>query len=101
MTPTTYNRRLPGIRQAPLYKIRGLRNFTDDGGIVEGAIPFAALLHSQIYMLFSLHVLRGIIIMVSLSSVKDCSGCLYPHRRESYEEIVRRYGEIAEAMPDK
>ena len=31
---------------------------------------------------------------------KDCSGCLYPHRRESYEEIVRRYGEIAEAMPD-
>lgn len=32
---------------------------------------------------------------------KDCSGCLYPHQRESYEEIVRRYGEIAEAMPDK
>lgn len=32
---------------------------------------------------------------------KDCRDCLYPHRRESYEEIVRRYGEIAEAMPDK
>lgn len=30
---------------------------------------------------------------------KDCSGCLYPHRRESYDEIVRRYGEIADAMP--
>ena len=24
---------------------------------------------------------------------KDCSGCLYPHLRESYEEIVRRCGE--------
>ena len=30
---------------------------------------------------------------------KDCSGCLYPHRREGYGEIVRRYGEIAGAMP--
>lgn len=30
---------------------------------------------------------------------KDCSGCLYPHRRESYEEIVRRYEEIANTMP--
>lgn len=30
---------------------------------------------------------------------KDCSGCLYPHRRESCGEIVRRYGEIEKAMP--
>lgn len=30
---------------------------------------------------------------------KDCSGCMYPHRRENYREIVLRYREIAEAMP--
>ena len=30
---------------------------------------------------------------------KDCGGCLYPHRRESYGEIVRRYDEITKAMP--
>ncbi len=32
---------------------------------------------------------------------KDCTGCLYPHQRESYGEIVCRYSEIAEAMPSE
>ena len=30
---------------------------------------------------------------------KDCSGCLYPHRGKKYKKIIRRYGEIAEALP--
>ena len=29
---------------------------------------------------------------------KDCSACLYPHRRENYDKIIDRYGEIVEAM---
>ena len=29
---------------------------------------------------------------------KDCTGCLYPHRRENYAQIVSRYGEIAAAL---
>ncbi len=33
------------------------------------------------------------------NGVKDCSDCLYPHRRENYEEIVSRFQEIAAAMP--
>lgn len=37
--------------------------------------------------------------VISADGRKDCSGCLYPHRRESYEEIVRWYSEIEEAMP--
>ena len=28
--------------------------------------------------------------------IKDCSKCLFPHRRESYEVIVRRFSEIME-----
>lgn len=28
------------------------------------------------------------------NGVKDCSGCLYPHLRENYDEIVQRCGEI-------
>ena len=32
---------------------------------------------------------------------KDCSGCLYPHRRENYEEILGRYDEITKAMPGR
>ena len=27
--------------------------------------------------------------------VKDCSRCTYPHRRESYDGIIARLGEIA------
>lgn len=30
---------------------------------------------------------------------KDCTNCLYPHRRENYDKIIRRYGEIESAMP--
>ena len=29
---------------------------------------------------------------------KDCTNCLYPHRRENYGKITGRYREIAEAM---
>ncbi len=29
---------------------------------------------------------------------KDCSSCLYPHRRENYEAIIGRFGEIQKAM---
>lgn len=28
--------------------------------------------------------------------VKDCSACLFPHRRENYEKICARFCEIAE-----
>ena len=26
--------------------------------------------------------------------IKDCSGCAFPHRRESYDAVIARYGEI-------
>ncbi len=26
------------------------------------------------------------------AGVKDCSRCLYPHRRESYDAVIRRLG---------
>ena len=29
---------------------------------------------------------------------KDCTACLYPHRADSYGEILLRYGEIAARM---
>jgi Zn-finger protein len=29
---------------------------------------------------------------------KDCTNCLFPHKRENYGKIVERYGEIIEAM---
>lgn len=29
---------------------------------------------------------------------KDCSRCLYPHRRENYEAVVGRFGDIQKAM---
>lgn len=32
------------------------------------------------------------------SGCKDCSGCLYPHRRENYDRITARYEEIVAAM---
>ena len=32
---------------------------------------------------------------------KDCTGCLYPHKRENYDEICRRYSEILKHMPDR
>lgn len=27
--------------------------------------------------------------------VKDCSGCAFPHRRESYDAVLSRFGELA------
>lgn len=35
------------------------------------------------------------------NGVKDCSACLYPHRRENYEKIVARFREITAAMPER
>ena len=26
--------------------------------------------------------------------VKDCSACTFPHRRESYDAVIARYGDI-------
>ncbi|MCI8811274.1 MAG: hypothetical protein HFF84_14485 [Oscillibacter sp.] len=30
--------------------------------------------------------------------IKDCSACLFPHRRASYDAIIRRYPEILELV---
>jgi len=30
--------------------------------------------------------------------IKDCSGCLVPHRRENYERIVERYRDIMDVV---
>ena len=30
--------------------------------------------------------------------IKDCTGCLFPHRRENYPEVVRRFRKIVERM---
>ncbi|MDF2838419.1 MAG: metal-binding protein [Evtepia sp.] len=38
---------------------------------------------------------------VSGQGVKDCSSCLFPHRPESYDEIVGRMAEIARRFPCK
>lgn len=37
------------------------------------------------------------------SGVKDCSDCVFPHRRENYDEIVRRFPELARlaAKPER
>jgi Zn-finger protein len=32
---------------------------------------------------------------------KDCSNCMFPHRKENYGEITKRYAEIAAAMQRK
>ncbi|MCI9457929.1 MAG: metal-binding protein [Oscillospiraceae bacterium] len=37
--------------------------------------------------------------MIRPDGRKDCSRCLFPHRRESYREIISRYDEIVKAMP--
>lgn len=33
--------------------------------------------------------------------VKDCTKCLFPHRRENYPQVVERFGEIAELVRKK
>ena len=30
------------------------------------------------------------------SGIKDCSGCLRPHRRDSYDQMATRFSDIAE-----
>ena len=35
------------------------------------------------------------------NGVKDCSECLFPHRRENYDVISARWQEIAAAMPHR
>ena len=35
------------------------------------------------------------------NGVKDCSDCLFPHRRENYDDISARWQEIAAAMPHR
>ena len=37
--------------------------------------------------------------MIRPDGRKDCSRCMFPHRRESYREIISRYDEIVKAMP--
>lgn len=31
---------------------------------------------------------------------KDCSGCLFPHKRENYDAITARFSEIVAAMKE-
>ena len=35
------------------------------------------------------------------SGIKDCSGCLFPHKRENYGTICDRFSEIAEICRKK
>lgn len=35
------------------------------------------------------------------SGIKDCSGCLFPHRRENYDALLSRYPEIMELARKK
>jgi len=32
------------------------------------------------------------------NGIKDCSDCLFPHKRENYEQIITRYAEIVQMM---
>ena len=32
------------------------------------------------------------------NGVKDCSDCLFPHQRENYESITKRFGEVLSVM---
>ncbi len=36
---------------------------------------------------------------VLAGGVKDCSGCLFPHRAENYDEVIRRVGEVLRRFP--
>lgn len=33
--------------------------------------------------------------------IKDCSGCLRPHKRECYEEITKKVGEVIRLVQKK
>ena len=32
------------------------------------------------------------------SGFKDCSGCMFPHRRDNYEKVVSRYKDIMDIV---
>ncbi len=33
--------------------------------------------------------------------IKDCTGCLFPHKPENYSQVVERFSEIAELVRKK
>jgi len=35
------------------------------------------------------------------NGIKDCSNCLYPHRKENYDAVTARFAEIAELTKNK
>ena len=34
------------------------------------------------------------------AGIKDCSGCLFPHRRENYDRVTARFMEIVKKMQE-
>lgn len=32
---------------------------------------------------------------------KDCTNCLFPHKRENYKAVIGRYGDIVKKMEEK
>lgn len=32
------------------------------------------------------------------TGLKDCSGCIFPHKKENYGKIIERYNDIAEMV---
>ena len=34
------------------------------------------------------------------NGIKDCSGCLFPHRRENYDRVIARFMEIVKKMQE-
>ncbi len=32
---------------------------------------------------------------------KNCTNCMYPHKKENYDKIIKRYGEIQTAMAEQ
>lgn len=34
------------------------------------------------------------------NGVKDCSGCLFPHRRENYDRVTARFSELVERIKE-
>ena len=34
------------------------------------------------------------------NGIKDCSGCLFPHRRENYDRVTARFMEIVKKMQE-
>lgn len=37
----------------------------------------------------------------SLDGIKDCSGCLFPHKPENYAALIGRYEEIVEIVKEQ